>query len=1390
MKPQLIRNLVVLAGILILLLGMPNLGQAAPPQQGPPSTRGAQDTHEIKLKSRQFTPSPGVEIGVQNIEGARGHVILQFDDIPTEQERADLAAAGVRLLAYIPNKAWFASIPANLDLGAQGMANLRWMGAIQVEDKLSASLIAGQPGSWAVEPDGQVQLSVLYFEDVTVSEAEAVVSRHSGQLLFSAPEFNRLTIRIPQSGIQPLAAEDQIQWIEEVPPPPQVENDGIRARTNVNNVHSPPYGLTGNGVDIGIWDGGPVGAHPDFGNRLTIVENVQPISDHATHVAGTMAGGGIVNSTYKGMAPSAKIFSYDFCGPANSCEESDYPTSEVGSAIGTYGIEISQNSWGYPSLASTCDRYGEYNAGASEYDSIVTGLYGKPIVVVFSGGNERGKNICNNPSRQYDTINLPKTAKNIISIGATNSDDDSMTSFSSWGPVDDGRIKPDVVAPGCESGSSIQSTIPDLFIDLYNNFTGLFEPDGLDDHVYPYDTMCGTSMAAPAVSGIAALLIEQYRSAFNTSGEPLPSTIKALLIHGAKDLSDSTTYYNPGPDYASGYGRVDAQASVDLMRNRNFIEDSVGDGESDIFSINVPPGTSSLKVTLVWDDPAGVPNANPALVNDLDILLVPPGGSPGYYTWRLNPNSPSAPATKTFDDRNNVEQALISNPTPGNWAIHIQGWNVPQSPQSYSLVTEWIDHNNISSNVISGRTTDGYGNPVSGVTITSDAGHQVTSDNNGYYSISGLEPGTYTITPSKNGETFVPTSRQVDNIPSNATNQNFATIGNYAFLYAKTFGTSEEAYPANTQLLNGPNALIIDSNDNLYVVEERGSRLLKFDATRTNLLSLGSAGLHFVQDYIFSRPKDMALDNDGNIWVVDEHRLTQYDASGNFLQVFPIYDKGPWYAGSDNEHFNSPRGIAFDSTGRMFVSDTNNNRIQVYTFNNGTPVYDSTITGFNEPQQIVVDSSDKLYVADAKNYRIQQCTFTSSWNCSTFHGTGTDGSGSNQISWTSGLGIDGSKLYIADGGNGRVKKCDIDTGSCSSTFISGLKWPSDIAVDSAGNVYVSDYNDFVVKKFHSSGGSMGPILGISGLPYVETPVHLNTPYGVAVNSFGTLYVSTDRGYRVHNFHGSGAPGWEIGEAGVWDIDNTDPNDRFGDWWSGPHNLAIDSNGKIYVADTGNHRIQIFNSSNGSYVDTLGSYGDGNDQFDAPTGVTVSEDGKLYVTDGSNHRVQIFDSNLDYIGTLGQPDNPGSDNDQFDWPHGIAVDSNGNIYVADSNNNRVQIFDSNFNYIDTLGVTGVWGDDNAHFSNPHDVAVDSQGWIYVADAWNNRIQVFDGNRNYVASIGDWGNDIYLFRGAVGVDVDADGNVYVADSGNHRIQKFTPNASFSPGSSQVYLPVVLK
>jgi hypothetical protein len=614
----------------------------------------------VRLKGRTFVPSPGIEVPVDGARApeARQHFLLQLRRPRDRGDREALEALGIRLLRYVPDDTWLASgPPAALD-DPEVRELVAWAGPLRPEDKVPPRFLEGRYGAWARQPDGQLAVRVRLHDDVAPEALPPLVEDVGGEWRGPLAIFPGGHVVMDPEAWRELAARDEILWISEEPPRPAAENDGIRLRVGADSLQAPPWDLSGSGVRIGIWDSGLVDAdHDDFADRIFLGESGM-VSDHATHVAGTMGGSGLLSQfhggdslQWRGMAPEVELYSWDFYGDV---------IQEMADGLDAYAFQIENNSWGFLVDGSNCDTYGDYDLMAPELDALVRGAAGRPVVIVFSAGNERNDGDCPLVDGGYGCINPPKAAKNIIVVGATNSDDDTMTDFSSWGPVDDGRLKPDLVAPGCERGGEgyIHSTLPG------DNYGG--------------PGWCGTSMAAPTVSGCLALLYELWEG-MGRSDPPEPSLMKALLVATAVDLG------NPGPDYAYGHGRLWAPGAAVALTEDTPVVVEVDQGEVYERSFPVPAGRTDLRFVLAWDDPDAAPFADPALVNDLDLELEDPEGGI-HYPWILDPDRPTFPAVPGQNHRDNVEHLRVLDPMAGQWTVRVRGTNVPQGPQRASLV--------------------------------------------------------------------------------------------------------------------------------------------------------------------------------------------------------------------------------------------------------------------------------------------------------------------------------------------------------------------------------------------------------------------------------------------------------------------------------------------------------------------------------------------------------------------------------------------------------------------------------------------------------------------------------------------------------------------------------
>ncbi|TRY79491.1 hypothetical protein TCAL_16027 [Tigriopus californicus] len=260
------------------------------------------------------------------------------------------------------------------------------------------------------------------------------------------------------------------------------------------------------------------------------------------------------------------------------------------------------------------------------------------------------------------------------------------------------------------------------------------------------------------------------------------------------------------------------------------------------------------------------------------------------------------------------------------------------------------------------------------------------------------------------------------------------------------------------------------------------------------------------------------------------------------------------------------------------------------------------------------------------------------------------------------------------------------------------------------------------------------------------------PRGIAVGPGNSIVVADSSNHRVQVFKENGTYSFSFGSYG-------NGEGEF-DCLAG---VAVNRIGQYIIADRYNHRIQIFDPS-GTFLRAFGSQGSSDGKFSYPWGITTDALGFIYVCDKENHRVQVFQSDGTFVGKFGSL---GTQPGQFEHPHYIAVSSTNRVIVSDSNNHRIQIFDISGKIMTTFGTEGT---SVGQFKFPRGVAVDDQGFIYVADSGNNRIQIFNPDGTFVRLFGRWGSGEAEFKGLEGIAVNQNGNILVADRENHRVQLF--------------------
>jgi hypothetical protein len=614
------------------------------------------------------------------------HVVVQLDELPGDGERARLAEQGIELLTYLGSHAYFAAVSAAAG-GRAAASSAPGLSLSPIDPAWKTHpLLHGGNVPWyawvprqgataarASDAGALVALHVVFHPDVVQPEALQVIAAHGGEIRDVLHSVNGVLAWVPYDQLARLGEDDAVQWIEPPLPPLGPTNDSNRALTQVEDVQGPPYWLDGSGINVLVYDGGTaLASHPDFGGRL-VVRDGSGLDDHPTHVAGTIGADGSSSAAaggaarqWRGMAPGVLLQSYGvelfggdiplFSNPGDL--EADYDE-----AINVYGAEIANNSIGTNTASNgfPCSLEGDYGVTDALIDAIVRGSLGAPMRIVFANGNERGNGRC---GTAYGTTAPPATAKNHITVGAVNSDTDTVTSFSSWGPTDDGRLKPDVSAPGCQAGGDFGVTSTIAFGASYG-------------------AICGTSMATPTVTGLLALVLQEWKIGDPDAPLPRNAMLKALLAHTARDRG------NPGPDFQYGYGSVRAREAIDFLRGGNLRESSIANGDAQVHFTAIPPGLASLKVTLAWDDVPGAPNVLPALVNDIDLVLVDPSGQTVHRPWTLDPAQPALPARRDQADHvNNIEQVFVDAPPPGLWRIEVTGTAIAQGPQPFALVAD------------------------------------------------------------------------------------------------------------------------------------------------------------------------------------------------------------------------------------------------------------------------------------------------------------------------------------------------------------------------------------------------------------------------------------------------------------------------------------------------------------------------------------------------------------------------------------------------------------------------------------------------------------------------------------------------------------------------------
>ncbi|HEY0734962.1 MAG TPA: S8 family serine peptidase [Herpetosiphonaceae bacterium] len=754
------RYLLVTVALLTSALFTTAIGQASPAQQAPDAA--------IRLKAATFRPArgeaPAIPPGLARAgyaEGERGYYIVQFG-APVEQAWKDqVSAAGGELLDYIPDFAFKVRMNPAQARRVEQLGSVAWVGVFQPAYKLSPDLKRNSPNLYAVRVERGADAGL----------AAAAIARTNAQVL--GRQGNYLLVGADSAQLDALAQVVDVAWVENFLLPEKHNQYGAGAIMGSNTANALGYDGSTQTVavaDTGIGGGTAATAHPDIPSaRVTAVYNwpgttdscFQTIVDdgaqdvdsgHGTHVAGSVLSDGDASGNNKGTAPAAKLVfqaTENWVRTSSLCKNfygylDDYYLTglpldlrQLFQQAYSAGARIHANSWG--SAAA-----GDYTANSANADDFIWN--NRDMTITFSAGNE-GIDANANGVIDNDSTGSPATAKNVITIGASENDrqghfecdtsltytsrdttyqsgqtcasmggqnllgtygqrwgadypanpiasdlsggnQEQMAAFSSRGPTDDGRIKPDVVAPGTWILSSYSGKFQEGYGTATNPQNGAFQSDGWGMPASSqYKYFGGTSMSNPLAAGGAAVVRDYYQKAHSVNASS--ALTKATLINSAVDLQDENNDGAndndfPIPNVHEGWGRINLVKAT--SGSLQFVDRTTGLSTNATATYQANVSTAGpLKLSLVWSDYASTETATKNLVNDLDVTLTSPTGT----VYRGNVFSGGWSTTGgTADRTNNVENIYVQSAATGTWTITVSAFNVPNGPQPFALVVD------------------------------------------------------------------------------------------------------------------------------------------------------------------------------------------------------------------------------------------------------------------------------------------------------------------------------------------------------------------------------------------------------------------------------------------------------------------------------------------------------------------------------------------------------------------------------------------------------------------------------------------------------------------------------------------------------------------------------
>ncbi|MBI5191105.1 MAG: S8 family serine peptidase [Nitrospirae bacterium] len=704
---------------------------------------GVKRSDRIALRNFPFKASAGEPSVPQELMGKKpapgrpGYLVVKFLGKDNQAARKRLTALGVRFFGYIPDDAFLAKVPQSAMAALSADPAVEFTGEYRPAYRLHKKLI----DAVSRKDKGSVTLVMQAFDGEDLGPIRDAVASLGGtsEVMSDRPGLNGKFLKVvaDASKLASLADVEGVQWIEEEEKP-VLFNDKSATVLNADYLWSLSVPLKGTGQIVGVADTGlDTGdrdtLHPDFAGttsdgktklksvywygRLNPAKWDDP-DGHGTHVAGSVLGSGakadeLTPSTpIKGMAYDGQLVFQSLLTAAGGLLAANVNTIIFPDAYGQ-GARIHSNSWGF------ANSYGDYTYSASLADTFT--WEHKDFTPVFSAGNDGVDLLPDNGTSYGDgvvelgSLSSPATAKNVIAVGASENNRPTLNStygqnwaadftqnpiqndrvadntsgmvgFSSRGPCDDGRIKPDIVAPG----TFVMSTKSSMSSAYWTTASQIGYNASLNNY---YASNGGTSMSAPLAAGAAALVREYLVEVGITS--PPSALVKAVLVAGAHDMTPGQ-YTSPSedvsgrPDNNQGWGRLDLKAALFPVSPTVMLHkrDDTGLSTSGYssYTFTVGNATVPVRVNLVWTDYPSTTAASIHLVNDIDLTVTAPDGH--VYHGNRYSGSASIPDDPNYDRLNNVEGVTVpaSSMSAGTLTVRVDGYNVPNGPQPFAVV--------------------------------------------------------------------------------------------------------------------------------------------------------------------------------------------------------------------------------------------------------------------------------------------------------------------------------------------------------------------------------------------------------------------------------------------------------------------------------------------------------------------------------------------------------------------------------------------------------------------------------------------------------------------------------------------------------------------------------